>query len=106
MNTEERPPEVGRKRVSPAWMWLAVGLMAVLVVGAAGVALSQGGDGEASDFPTGTYVVRDWSVEFNEDGTCHWSAIDGVSEMPCQYAVNGDLYTLMSCRATSSLRWL
>jgi hypothetical protein len=78
-------------------MWLAIGLMVVLVIGAVGVALWQGGDddGEASGFPTGTFVAGSESVEFNGDGTCRWFATDGGWELPCKYAVNGDLYTEM-----------
>jgi hypothetical protein len=94
MRTEEGPSETRDKRVSAAWMWLAVGLMVVLVVGAVGVAPWQGGDdGEASGFPTGTFVAGGESVEFNEDGTCRWFATNGGWELPCKYAVNGDLYT-------------
>ena len=95
MNTEERSSEVGRKRVSAAWMWLAAGLMLVLVVGAAAVALFQGGDDETSGFPTGTFTTGSEMVEFNEDMTCRWFGSDGSWELPCKYAVNGDLYTEM-----------
>jgi len=49
----------------------------------------------ASDFPSGTFVAGGESVEFNEDGTCRWFATNGGWELPCKYAVNGDLYTEM-----------
>ena len=50
---------------------------------------------KTSDFPTGTFVAGGEAVEFDEDGTCRWFATNGGWEMPCKYAVNGDLYTEM-----------
>jgi hypothetical protein len=89
---------IEHRRASAAWMWLAIALMVVLVIGAVGVAIWQGGgegDGEASGFPTGTFVAGGESVEFNEDGACRWFATNGAWELPRKYAVNGDLYTEM-----------
>lgn len=52
-------------------------------------------EGQQAGFPTGTFVVGAYSVEYNEDGTCRWYANSGALEMPCKYGVNGDLYTEM-----------
>jgi hypothetical protein len=76
-------------------------LIVVVVLGAVGVVLWQGsGDSEAetSDFPTGTFVSTSTTeaVEFNEDGMCRWFSDEQGWEVPCKYAVNGDLYTEMT----------
>lgn len=93
---EKRASEVGRKRVSAVWMWLAVGSMVALVVGGVGVVVWQGAD-VASDFPTGTFVSDGHeAVEFNEDGTCRWYSETQGWQVPCRYAVNGDLFTEMT----------
>lgn len=95
MMTTKGSSDTVDRRGSIPWMWLAIGLIAGLVIGAVAVALWQGGDDEASGFPTGTFTTGSESVEFNEDGTCRWFGNDGSWELPCKYAVNGDLYTEM-----------
>lgn len=95
MMSREGQSETGNKRVSAPWLWLVISLMVGLVIGAVVVALWQGGDDEASGFPTGTFTSGSELVEFNEDGTCRWFGSDGSWELPCKYGVNGDLYTEM-----------
>lgn len=96
MSNATRQKSTDRTGATSAWRTLAIILFAVLVLGGASLALWQGGDdGEASGFPTGTFVAGGESVEFNEDGTCRWFATDRGWELPCKYAVNGDLYTEM-----------
>jgi hypothetical protein len=96
MGTEESLSATERAGVSTSWMWLATALSVVLVTGTAGVVLWQSSeDGEASDFPTGTFAAPNGNeaMDFNADGTCRWYS-DGMGlELPCKYAVTGDRYT-------------
>lgn len=103
MSNEEMSAESREKQPSTFWMWVAIALAAVLAIGAAAVALWPGGDdSQTSGFPIGTFVSDGASVEFNDDGTCRWFSTDDDDpgtergwELPCKYAVNGDLYTEM-----------
>jgi uncharacterized protein (TIGR02246 family) len=49
-------------------------------------------------FPTGTFVSASGRTkgEFHADGTCRWYSDVEVWEVPCKYAVNGNLYTEMT----------
>jgi hypothetical protein len=55
---------------------------------------------DGTTFPTGTFVAAEWSdrfLEFNEDGTCRWTAAWGDRAVTdCIYAVDADLYTEVS----------
>ena len=56
-----------------------------------------GNDDDAGEFPTGTFYAPGGveGIDFNDDGTCrNFHDVDGW-ELPCKYAVNGDLYTEM-----------
>jgi len=75
--------------------WIAaivvLGAMMLVVAGC-----TSGGD--TTEFPTGTFVSASGiiAVEFHEDGTCRWYSDAEEWEVPCKYAVNGDLYTEMT----------
>jgi hypothetical protein len=88
-----------RPGVPAAWRTLAIVLFVVVVLGGVGLALWQGSsDSETSGFPTGTFVSASGivAVEFNENGTCRWLSDTEGWEVPCTYAVNGDLFTEMT----------
>jgi hypothetical protein len=90
---------MNRPGVSSAWRTLAIVLGVVLLIGGVGLVLWQvSSNGETSDFPTGTFASESTTVavEFSEDGTCRWYSDGEGWEVPCRYAVNGDLYTEMT----------
>ncbi len=82
-------------RGSPALLTFIVSLALLVVPGSTVSAHSD--ELPAAAFPTGTFVADfsnpDRYVEFAEDGSCRWVALDGYWERTCTYAVSGDLFT-------------
>jgi hypothetical protein len=99
MSETMRQTSTDRPGVPSAWRTLAIVLLVVVILGGVGFVLSQdGSDSEESGFPTGTFVSASGivAVEFHEDGTCRWYSDAEGWEVPCKYAVNGDLFTEMT----------
>ena len=69
----------------------------VLLGGLGGAVVAQSEESDTMAFPTGTLVANEvlhvW-VEFDEDGTCGWHEYS--RDVPCIYAVRGDLFTEMA----------
>ena len=85
------------KRVSPAWRTLSIVLMTVFILVGAGILVWRSLSAPKEDFPVGTFESASGTtmVEFQDDGFCRWYSAGGSWEVPCTYAVRGDLFTEM-----------
>ena len=78
---------------------LAGTVIVVLLGGLGGAVAGQSTEGDANEFPTGTFLAadnRNLVAEFSQDGTGRGYSFSGRWEVPIIYAVHGDVFTEMA----------